>query len=197
PQLNPFEERLVKTLQMKRRAESELGRKLLFAPNITAETAEMIRRADLAKDHKNDIVLVDVSAVGFASLQSVRRHCHQYILATRPYLADLSEQGIDRTVIAKLARLSGADIYADAGCSVENLDSIKRLHSIMWNAFPSDDLLATGIIHADEAVYDHPDDMFSGVKAMKQTMDAKKEGVFVKEFAKRHRELDKALMKWG
>lgn len=43
----------------------------------------------------------------------------------------------------------------------------------------------------------HPDGIYAGAKAFMQSIEAYREGIDVKEYAKTHRELSRALEKWG
>ncbi|MFH0861017.1 MAG: type III ribulose-bisphosphate carboxylase [Candidatus Altiarchaeota archaeon] len=110
---NPFEERIVKTLEMRDKAEKETGERKVYMPNITAETDEMIRRAEYVKEHGGEYVMVDVITVGFSGLQSLRKNSHDLVLhahrAMHAALTRNKKHGITMLALAKLYRLIGMD----------------------------------------------------------------------------------------
>lgn len=69
---NPFEDRIVKTLEKRDKAQGETGEKKVYMANITAETKEMLRRAQFIVDHGGEYVMVDILTCGFAALQTLR-----------------------------------------------------------------------------------------------------------------------------
>ena len=110
---NPFQERVVKTLEMRDRAESETGEGKAYMPNVTAETREMLRRAEFVKEHGGRYVMVDILTSGFSGLQSLRQagftliiHAHRAMHAA---FTRNPKHGISMLVLAKLARLAGVD----------------------------------------------------------------------------------------
>ncbi len=110
---NTFEERLAKTLEKGDEAEEETGEKKGYLVNITAETNEMIRRAELVQKMGGKYVMIDIITSGWAALQTLREanfkmaiHAHRAMHAA----FDRSEdQGIDMIVLADFARLIGVD----------------------------------------------------------------------------------------
>lgn len=110
---NPFRERIVRTLRARDRAERETGEKKIYMANITAETDEMIRRAEFVKAHGGEYIMVDIITCGFSALQTLRKqnlglvlHAHRAMHAA---LTRNKEHGIEMMVIAKLMRLIGLD----------------------------------------------------------------------------------------
>ncbi len=53
------------------------------------------------------------------------------------------------------------------------------------------------VIQAGGGVHGHPDGTMAGAKAMRQALDAKMQGIPLEEFAKDHKELRRALEKFG
>ncbi len=110
---NPFKERITRTLALRDRAEQETGEKKMYMANITAETEEMIRRAEFVKAHGGEYVMVDIITCGFSALQTLRKqnlglviHAHRAMHAA---FTRNKEHGIEMMVIAKLMRLIGLD----------------------------------------------------------------------------------------
>ncbi len=70
---NPFERRLIGTLDARNRAEEETGEKKVYMVNITAETEEMMKRAELVVKHGGEYAMIDILTCGFAGLQTLRQ----------------------------------------------------------------------------------------------------------------------------
>jgi len=110
---NLFENRLVKTLEMADKAEEETGEKKAYLVNVTAETREMIKRAQLVENQGGKFVMIDILTAGWAALQTLREsnfkmaiHAHRAMHAA---LDRSPNQGMDMMVIADFARLIGVD----------------------------------------------------------------------------------------
>ena len=110
---NKFEKRLTKTLEMKDKAEEETGEKKAYLINVTAETNEMIRRAELVRKQGGKFCMVDIVTVGFAGLQTLRQanlklaiHGHRAMHAA---FTRNRRHGIRMIVLADFARLIGVD----------------------------------------------------------------------------------------
>lgn len=110
---NVFENRLAKTLEMADKAESETGEKKGYLVNVTAETKEMIKRAQLAENMGNKYIMVDIITAGWAALQTLREANFKLIIhAHRAMHAAFDrnpEHGISMMVLADFARLIGVD----------------------------------------------------------------------------------------
>jgi ribulose-bisphosphate carboxylase large chain len=110
---NEFEKRLSLTLSAMDRAESESGEKKIYVCNVSAETNEMLRRAQLVKDNGGNCAMVDILTVGWAGVQSLRDaelrlviHAHR---AGHAALTRNPRHGISMLALAKLSRLIGVD----------------------------------------------------------------------------------------
>jgi len=110
---NNFEKRLAKTLEMADKAEKETGEKKAYLVNITAETKEMIKRAQLAEKMGSKYVMIDILTSGWAAVQTLREanfkmaiHAHRAMHAA---FDRNPEHGISMMVIADFARLIGVD----------------------------------------------------------------------------------------
>jgi ribulose-bisphosphate carboxylase large chain len=110
---NPFRERVMKTLEMRDRAEQETGERKAYMPNVTAESREMLRRAEFVQEHGGRYVMLDILTSGFSGLQSLREAGFRLIIhAHRAMHAAFTrnpKHGISMLVLAKLARLAGVD----------------------------------------------------------------------------------------
>ena len=110
---NPFNDRVVKTLEMRDRAEEETGEKKVYMINITSETEEMLKRAQFVKDHGGRYLMIDILTCGFSALQTLREqnfglviHAHR---AGHAAFTKNPRHGISMKVIAKVSRIIGVD----------------------------------------------------------------------------------------
>jgi len=110
---NLFEKRLAKTLEMADKAESETGEKKAYLVNVTAETKEMLKRAQLAEKMGSKYVMIDIITAGWAALQSLKEanfklglHAHRAMHAA---FDRNPKHGISMMVLADFARLIGVD----------------------------------------------------------------------------------------
>lgn len=110
---NVFEERLARSLEKAHQAEEETGEKKAYLINVTAETKEMMKRAQLAEDLGSKFVMVDVITEGFGAVQSLREadfnlaiHGHRAMAAA---MTRNKRHGIAMMVLADILRLIGVD----------------------------------------------------------------------------------------
>ena len=110
---NVFEERIARTLEKLHDAEKETREKKAYLVNVTAETKEMIKRAQLVEDLGGKYVMIDILTAGWAALQTLKEanfkmaiHAHRAMHAA---FDRNPEQGISMMVIADFARLIGVD----------------------------------------------------------------------------------------
>jgi len=109
---NKFHDRVIQTLKLRDLAEKETGEKKIYMPNITAETDEMMRRANFVKMYGGEYIMVDILTCGWSGLQTVREDTKQVIHAHRAMHGALTKNqkhGISMMTIAKCARLIGVD----------------------------------------------------------------------------------------
>jgi len=110
---NEFEERLARSLEAANKAEEETGEKKAYLINVTAETKEMMKRAQLVEDLGGKFVMLDVVTEGFGALQSLREadfklaiHGHRAMAAA---FTRNKKHGISMFVLADMLRLIGVD----------------------------------------------------------------------------------------
>jgi ribulose-bisphosphate carboxylase large chain len=222
---NPFEERLTKTLESRDRAQEETGEKKVYMVNVTAETREMLRRAELVLEHGGEYVMIDILTCGFAALQTFREqdfdlviHAHR---AGHAAFTKSSRHGISMRVIAEAARMVGVD-QLHVGTVVgkmfetreeveENCEALKMTMNGLKPVLP----VASGglhpglvpalikilgkdlVIQAGGGIHGHRDGTVSGAKAMRQAVDATLQGITLTQYAAKHNELKAALEIWG
>lgn len=110
---NKFEDRVIKTLDARDKAQDETGEKKMYMANVTAETNTMLKRAQFVKDHGGEYFMVDILTCGWSGLQSLRdadfgmvMHAHR---AMHGALTRVPDHGISMLTLAKTARIIGVD----------------------------------------------------------------------------------------
>jgi len=135
---NKFEERLARTLEKANKAEEQTGEKKAYLVNVTAETSEMMRRAQLAEELGCKYVMVDIVTAGFSALQTLREadfklviHAHRAMHAA---FTRNKKHGMSMMVLADLARLIGVDqlhIGTVVGKLEGSLDEVSEINEEM------------------------------------------------------------------
>jgi ribulose-bisphosphate carboxylase large chain len=222
---NPFEERVVKTLEVRDNAERETGERKVYMINITAETEQMLKRAESVLSHGGEYVMVDILTCGFAALQTLRDQnfklaIHAHRAGHAAFTKD-PKHGISMKVIAKVARMIGVD-QLHVGTVVgkmsetkdevrENCEALKIEMSGLKPVLP----VASGGLHpglvpslmelfgkdfvvqAGGGIHGHSGGTVAGAKAMRQAVEATLERVPLEEYTRNHAELKTALRIWG
>jgi ribulose-bisphosphate carboxylase large chain len=221
---NPFDERVIKTLELRDKAEKETGEKKVYMVNITSETEEMLKRAQFVKDHGGRYLMVDILTCGFSALQTVREHDFGLVIhahrAGHAAFTKNTKHGISMKVIAKVARIIGVD-QLHVGTVVgkmsetkdevaENCEALKTSMYGLKTVLP----VASGglypgvvpalmkffgndlVIQAGGGIHGHSEGTVSGAKAMRQAVDSTLNGKTLEEYAKTHHELKVALDEW-
>ena len=109
---NPFDKRAAKTLEMCDKAAEETGERKGYLINVTAESLDMLKRADLAAELGGKFVMHDIITAGFASLQTLRENCKLGIHAHRAMhgaFTENPEHGLSMMCVADFARMAGVD----------------------------------------------------------------------------------------
>jgi ribulose-bisphosphate carboxylase large chain len=221
---NPFEERVVKTLEMRDKAESETGEKKMYMANISAETQVMLKRAEFVHAHGGEYVMVDILTCGFSALQTLR--CQDLKLVIHAHRAGHAaftknpKHGIAMRPIAKIARIIGVD-QLHVGTVVGKMSETKQevIENIEALKMPMDGIapvlpVASGglhprlvpalmelfgndfVIQAGGGIHGHPNGTFAGARAMRQALSATIKGITLEEYAETHKELEMALQQW-
>jgi len=221
---NPFEERVIKTLEKRDKAEEETGEKKVYMVNITAETEEMLKRADYVLKNGGEYVMVDILTCGFSSLQTLRERDFNLVIhghrAGHATFTKNPKHGISMRVIAKVARIIGVDqlhvgtivgkMFETKEEVAENCLALRTELNTLKQVLP----VASGglhprlvptlieffgkdfIIQAGGGIHGHKYGTSAGAKAMRQAVDATLEGITLSEYAKTHKELKIALQIW-
>ncbi|MDW8022567.1 MAG: type III ribulose-bisphosphate carboxylase [Nitrososphaerota archaeon] len=221
---NKFEERISKTLESRDKAEEETGEKKVYMANVTAETNEMIRRAEYVLSNGGEYVMVDIIMCGFAALQTLREEDFNPVIhghrAGHAAFTKNPKHGISMRVIAKITRIIGVDqlhvgtvvgkMYESKEEVRENVEALKMEMAGLKACLP----VASGglhpgfvpalikffgkdvVIQAGGGIHGHRDGTIAGAKAMRQAVDAVVKGIPLHEYAKTHRELEAVLETW-
>jgi ribulose-bisphosphate carboxylase large chain len=221
---NPFDDRVVKTLEYRDRAEEQTGEKKIYIPNVTSETNEMVKRAQFVVDQGGEYVMIDILTCGFSALQTLRDqdldvvlHAHR---AGHAAFTKNPRHGIAMRVIAKLSRIVGVDqlhVGAAVGKMLETREEVlmncealrgkmgglKRVMPVASGGLhpglvPSlvDIFGVDFVIQAGGGIHGHKHGTVAGAKAMKQAVDATVEHIELDEYAATHSELRSALETW-
>ena len=221
---NPFEERIVKTLESRDKAEEETGERKVYMANVTAETETMLKRAEYVLDHGGEYVMVDILTCGFSALQTLRDQDYKLVIhahrAGHAAFTKNQKHGIAMRAIVKVARVIGVD-QLHVGTVVgkmsetkeevlENIDTLKTEMAGLKPVLP----VASGglhprlvpalmetfgkdfVIQAGGGIHGHTDGTFAGATAMRQAVDATMERKTLREYAETHKELEAALELW-
>jgi ribulose-bisphosphate carboxylase large chain len=221
---NLFEERVVKTLESRDKAEEETGERKVYMVNVTTETEAMLKRAEYVLDHGGEYVMVDILTCGFSALQTLRDQNFKLVIhahrAGHAAFTKNPKHGIAMRVIAKVARIIGVD-QLHVGTIVgkmsetreevlKNIDALKAEMSGLKPVMP----VASGglhprlvpalmetfekdfVIQAGGGIHGHTDGTRAGATAMRQAVDATLKGISLEEYAKTHKELKVATARW-
>lgn len=222
---NPFEDRVTETLEMGDRAEEETGERKAYMVNVSAETEEMLRRAEYVKEQGGLYAMVDIITCGFSALQTLRKRDLRLVIhghrAGHAAFTRMEGHGISMRVIAKVARMIGVDqLHVGAAVGkmsetreevLENVEALERQMHGLRRVLP----VASGglhpglvpelmrifgrdvVIQAGGGIHGHPMGSRAGAAAMKQAVTAVMEGRTLKDFAGDHEELAAALRTWS
>ena len=221
---NLFEERVVKTLESRDKAEEETGERKVYMVNVTAETEAMLKRAEYVLYHGGEYVMVDILTCGFSALQTLRDQNFKLVIhahrAGHAAFTKNPKHGIAMRAIAKVARIIGVD-QLHVGTIVgkmsetreevlKNIDALKAEMSGLKPVMP----VASGglhprlvpalmetfgkdfVIQAGGGIHGHTDGTRAGATAMRQAVDATLKGVSLEEYAKTYKELKVATAHW-
>jgi ribulose-bisphosphate carboxylase large chain len=223
-EFNPFEDRVVETLDCRDQAEAETGEKKVYMVNITAETNVMLKRAEFVRDHGGEYVMVDILTCGWSALQTLRDQDFKLVIhahrAGHAAFTKNPKHGIAMRAIAKVARVIGVD-QLHVGTVVgkmsetkeevlENIDALKMQMHGLNQVLP----VASGglhprlvpalletfgkdvVIQAGGGIHGHPEGTIAGAMAMRQAVDAALKETSLEEYAQTHKELQAALETW-
>ena len=223
PSYCPLGERVRLVCEALRRAEEETGRKVLYAPHVTANPDRLRTNAHIALENGATALMVNFFAAGFTALETLARdpsirvpiyaHC-----GGKEAFGRAPGQGVDPNVVARLARLLGGDYFRVSTLGgylvgggrqeAESLANVLQAHlggiratvpaisgGLSARNLP-DNLAAFGadvLVLAGTGITQHPMGITAGTTALRQAAEAFKEGVSVEQYSQDHVELQLAL----
>ncbi len=223
---NKFEERVKQAAKARDKAEKITREKKDYFINISAETDEMIRRAEIVKNYNFKYVMADILTVGWSGIQTLRKetqHLKLAIHAHRAFHAAFDrnpKHGMSMLALAKISRLTGVDnihIGTVVGKLVGNKKEVlniqkgitSNMHGIKDTIPVSSGGLHPGLIpyiiktlgndivlQAGGGIHGHPKGSKQGAKAVRQSMNATLNNISLKNYSKSNPELKIALKKW-
>jgi ribulose-bisphosphate carboxylase large chain len=222
---NPFKERVIKTLEMRRKAESESGTRKGYLANVTSGTSQMMERAQFVEKEGGRFAMIDILTAGFAALQTLRDQDLKIVIhghrAGHAALTKNTRHGISMRTLAKVSRIIGVDqLHVGSGVGKmsetksdvrENIIALKMPMHGLKPVLP----VASGglhpklvpalmesfgndfVIQAGGGIHGHSQGTVAGARAMRQAVHATLEGISLREFAETHDELKTALEAWN
>jgi ribulose-bisphosphate carboxylase large chain len=211
--------RVVSVMEALDKVREETGRRVLYAVNITSDVDEIIDRADTAIEHGANCVMIDALALGLSCIRmlsedaSIALPIHVHGTAQVAFTLDTS-YATTNPALGKLTRLLGGDqLQIDAArmgkAPAGELRAYRDVLLGQWNGYRGVIPTFEGAIHlrsvrsmietmggdvaivADDALSRCPE---GGLwKALRQAMDAAKDGVPLDTYAVDHEELRIAL----
>ncbi len=223
-QFNSFEERIVKTLEGRDKAEEETGERKVYMANITAETETMLKRAEYVLDHGGRYVMIDILTCGWSALQTLRNQNFKLVIhahrAGHAAFTKNQKHGVAMRAIAKVSRMIGVDqlhvgtiVGKMSETKKEVIENIEALKEEMAGLKPVLPVASGGlhprlvpalmkyfgkdfVIQAGGGIHGHSDGTFAGATAMRQAVEAAMQGKALDEYARTHKDLKVALNLW-
>lgn len=209
------------------KAKEETGKTTLYAVNVTARPDKILEMSDKALDAGAKCLMIDVAWTMWSSIRALAEDprarkvpFHVHRAGHGAYTRSL-QFGLSEAVVSKLSRLCGADqlhMGTVAGKFVENIPEKLKCVDVLtkkWYGIKPTMPNASAAMHpgnvevnvavmgqnislvAGGGIHGHPDGLTAGARAMLQAVEAVEKGIPTPEYAKDHRELSRALEKWG
>jgi len=223
---NRIEERVKKYMEIEKEVFEETGEHTLYTVNITDRVPKIFENAKRAIELGANALMVNYLAVGFSVLRALAEDPSINV----PILGHMDVTGAmymspyhgisSHIILAKLARLAGADIvvipapYGKAPVLPEKF--IRNAYNLtfpFYNIKPTFPMPSGGItpsmipnvikdlgpdvvIGSGGGIHAHPQGPVAGAKAFRQAIEATMKGIPLEEAAKQYPELKVALEKW-
>jgi 2,3-diketo-5-methylthiopentyl-1-phosphate enolase len=227
PSFNTLEDRIVKVMEAVDRADSEKGEKTLYTINITGKFPEMFEYADKMIELGANALMINYLTAGFEALRaiaedpSIKVPILGHMDFAGAYFGGHWTGLTSMITLGKFPRMCGADTvvipapYGKAEILDERYEqNLKVLRYPFQHIKPTLPMPSGGItqgmvektmkeagkdilIGSGGGIHSHPDGPTAGAKAFRQAIHAVMNGIAVKQYAKDHEELGKALGVWG
>lgn len=223
PPYCPLAERVARVMDAVQKAETQTGKRVLYAPNITTRLDRLLDNAHIAIDNGARALMINFFVSGFGALELLSRnssinvpiyaHC-----GGKEFLTRSAGQGIDPVVLTKLVRLTGGDMLRLSAVSGDLLhsepDTVKVLYHTMvqpWNDIRPILPAASGalspanlaktlevcgmdlMVLAGRGIASHPMGVKAGTLAFQQAAEAFQRGIPAEQYANTHPELSQVL----
>ncbi|HEC57132.1 MAG TPA: ribulose 1,5-bisphosphate carboxylase large subunit [Candidatus Syntrophoarchaeum butanivorans] len=223
----PLAERTAAVADALDRIFDETGHRMIHAINVSSPQDRILELAELAAEHGARQIMVDILTCGFDAVRILREdpsiklpiHVHRTMHGA---LTRNPDHGIAMAVIAKIARLCGADALHIGTFGVGKMhgsfmedEKTRRALIDPFCGFKEAMPVCSGGIHpglvpeliriagtdiqiqAGGGVSGHPGGVRQGAMAMCEAVDAALEGVPLEEYGADHEALRAALKRWG
>jgi len=222
---NRFKSRVNASLKARDKAQKETGERKAYMVNVTAETDDMLKRAEYVQKAGGRYAMVDVITVGWSGFQTLREenlrlilHGHRAMHAT---ITKNKHHGISMKVFAKLLRVVGIDQLhvgtAVGKMSEDKKEVVSNINALTQSMHGAEKVMpvASGglqplhvaplmkifgkdvIMQFGGGIHGHPRGTRAGAVAVRQALSASKKKIPVRRFAKDNAELKDAVKKWG
>lgn len=219
----PFDARARAVLAVLDRHADRLGRKPMYALNLTGELDEMRRRHDLVLALGGTCIMASLNSVGLVGMLELRRHSQLVIHAHRNgwgYLSRHPLLGWEYPAWSKIWRLAGADHMHVNGLANKFCESdasvIAAARSLLTPLFPDRPMRVMPVFSSGQTVRQagptfealgtadlifaagggimaHPSGPEAGVRALREAWEAAVQGIPLEDYARSHRALREAL----
>jgi ribulose-bisphosphate carboxylase large chain len=206
---------------LRRKAESETGKRKFFQANITAEVDRLEKLHDLAVANGANAVMLNSMTIGLSAVRVLRRHAVVPLVSHFDLYGSMTQipfHGIREKVFIKLQRMAGFDAILFSGfdsrmkASREDvLDNTRACLEPLGNLKPSLPIPAGsqwagslpelyqalgtvdfGIVPG-RGVFEHPCGPQGGARSLHQGWEAVRQKVALEKFAESHEELRLAI----
>jgi len=225
PPHSPLKERVAAVMGEINRLADKIGKKVMYAVNISDEIDAMLRHHDTVVQAGGTCVMVSLNHVGLSAVSHLRRHCNVPIhghrngwglYARHPHL------GMEFAAYQKVWRVAGVDHLHVNGLQnkfwepdASVIRSIKALQEPLFGGYHSMPVISSGqwggqapetfrltgttdvMYVAGGGIMAHPGGPASGLRGIQQAWEASVRGVALSDYAKDHPELQQTLEKFG
>ena len=225
PPYAPFSKRLAAVMPVIQRHADRMGRKPMYAINISGSIDEMLRRHDEVLEAGGTCVMVSVNWVGFSGVEHLRKHSRLPIHAHRNGWGAMTRDpqlGFSFAAYQKIWRLAGIDqlhvngirskfwesdesVIASAKSCLSTFAGVAPIMPVFssgqWAGQAPDlfdQLQSTDLMHlAGGGIIGHPDGIAAGVASMREGWQAASQGIDLKQYAASHPALQEAMVQFG
>ena len=225
PPYAPFNARLEAVMPVIMKHADRMGRKPMYAINISGSIDDMLRRHDAVLKAGGTCVMVSANWVGFAAVEHLRGHTELPIHGHRNGWGALTRHpqlGFSFAAYQKLWRLAGVDhlhvngvrskfwepddsVIASAKSCQAPFAGVQPVMPVFssgqWAGQAPDlfqQLGSTDLMHlAGGGILGHPDGIAAGVASMRAGWEAAVSGVSLEAYARNHPALQKALAQFS